>query len=467
MKRVLRFSILSLLLFVCGWINAATVVFDVATDKAAEGATAGKWSITKDGITLTCSNGIGGNGTDYRLYKSSTLTVTGTENIKSINLTCQAKGTAKYGPGCFAEQEGYSYDAAVGTWIGDAATVTFTASANQVRATKIEVTYGEGKVIAAPAIEGTESFLEGQEVFVMVVAADGCTLAYTTDGTEPTAANKIDANKTTVSVKETTTIRAISIDADGNVSPIASKTFTMVNPEALTISDCLDLTANKNWVKLMLDDAVVTYVDGHNYFVKQGVDCMMFYSFTGEDVPTFKVGDHISGYLIGDFVYYNGIPELKPNVLTNDFDSEFTVESKGDADYSFNVKVADILAKQYIASYVHIDNVTITSGEVSGKTAYYAEQDGNKIRLYGGDSVVKELAGNGKQYTLYALFNSIYSGDAQLKPVKVVEKTTGIDNVENAGTAEPAAIYNLNGVRMPAAKKGSVNIIGGKKIYVK
>ena len=54
--------------------------------------------------------------------------------------TCTANGTTKQGPGCFAAQDGYSYEGKIGTWVGNAAAVNFTAESNQVRATTIEVT---------------------------------------------------------------------------------------------------------------------------------------------------------------------------------------------------------------------------------------------------------------------------------------------------------------------------------------
>ena len=98
------------------------------------------YEITKDGVTLSVSNGVVTNG-QYRIYKSQTLVVTSTGgNIKSIEFTCTKEGTVKEGPGCFTAADGtYTYEGKVGTWTGDASTVTFTASSNQVRATKIVV----------------------------------------------------------------------------------------------------------------------------------------------------------------------------------------------------------------------------------------------------------------------------------------------------------------------------------------
>jgi hypothetical protein len=102
---------------------------------------------------MTVSSGILGsynNEAHYRIYKNQTLTLTSTVgNIVSVEFTCTANNDAKYGPGCFTWSTGdYSYSGAVGTWIGSANEVVFTASTNQVRASQIVV-----KVATATGVE--------------------------------------------------------------------------------------------------------------------------------------------------------------------------------------------------------------------------------------------------------------------------------------------------------------------------
>ena len=133
------------------------IVFDADVDKGNAGTNsdnAAAYQITKNGVTLDVTSGILGtwnNENHYRIYKNQTLTVTSTVgNIAKIEFTCTANGDEKYGPGCFTASTGeYGHDgAAVGTWTGDAATITFTASANQVRATQIVVT-----LVSATAVD--------------------------------------------------------------------------------------------------------------------------------------------------------------------------------------------------------------------------------------------------------------------------------------------------------------------------
>ena len=104
-----------------------------------------KFDVVKDGVTLSCSSGTI-TADQFRFFKSQTLTVSSTAgNITSIEFTCTALNDTKYGPGSFGELEGYSYADKVGTWIGSAASVTFSTTNNQVRATQVVVTIdGEG-----------------------------------------------------------------------------------------------------------------------------------------------------------------------------------------------------------------------------------------------------------------------------------------------------------------------------------
>ncbi len=129
------------------WADDVTVTFTAGTDLGSYSNTTDASNgdqVTKDGVTVAVSNGLMA-AAQYRFYKSSTVTVTSTVgDITKIVFTCEASGTTKYGPGCFAEQDGYTYSDATGTWTGSASSVSFTASSNQVRASKIVVTVGEG-----------------------------------------------------------------------------------------------------------------------------------------------------------------------------------------------------------------------------------------------------------------------------------------------------------------------------------
>jgi hypothetical protein len=97
---------------------------------------------TVGGVTVTISNGLV-NGTQRRVYKSQTMEITAPSGkaISKIVITCTAEGANQYGPGCFVVDTGsYTYASYDGTWTGNASSVTFTASTNQVRITNMIVT---------------------------------------------------------------------------------------------------------------------------------------------------------------------------------------------------------------------------------------------------------------------------------------------------------------------------------------
>ena len=137
------------LLLLCGVCNvwgADSITFN---DGAGWSSNAGSqtYSDPNSGITIATSNGVY-NG-NYRAYKNATFTVSSSNgNITKIEVTCTAKGTAQYGPGCFAlSSEGgtYEYGDNTGTWEGSSNSVVLTAESNQVRMTSITVTYTGGE----------------------------------------------------------------------------------------------------------------------------------------------------------------------------------------------------------------------------------------------------------------------------------------------------------------------------------
>ena len=123
------------------------LIFDADADQGNAGTdsnNAAEYTITKDGVTMTVSQGILGtfnNEKHYRIYKNQTITITSTAgNLKEIVFTCTANNDEKYGPGNFTYDSGdYVYSGPNGQWKGDASMVVFTASTNQVRASQIAV----------------------------------------------------------------------------------------------------------------------------------------------------------------------------------------------------------------------------------------------------------------------------------------------------------------------------------------
>lgn len=171
MNKLLRnFFIAAMAVMSVGAMAQTTVTFDAAADKGTKTASdPGEDQVTKDGVTIAVSNGAMNLQDQYRCYKGATFTITSTVgNITKVEVSCTAEGDAKYGPGCFTDATAgaYAFEGKVGTWTGDAASFTMTASTNQVRMNTVIVTIGgsaeqsqekvwDFTVIPAQIVDGT------------------------------------------------------------------------------------------------------------------------------------------------------------------------------------------------------------------------------------------------------------------------------------------------------------------------
>lgn len=142
------------------------VIFDATKDKDEDNTAQGAGSITKDNVTFSCTSGILGNGSEYRLYKNSTTTIKTTDGskISKIEFTCLSGNPASG----FADQSGWSTTGNNGIWEGEAQSVSFTASGAQVRATQIKVT----------VVQSTNPSISADDVTIADIATSG-EIAYT------------------------------------------------------------------------------------------------------------------------------------------------------------------------------------------------------------------------------------------------------------------------------------------------
>lgn len=292
MKKTLRF-LFTLLLVAVGTVGFAqtTVTFTAGTDKGSQtnAGVAGD-KVTKDGITIETTSGnsafgITGSNANYRFAKSSVTTFSSTVgNITSVVFNCTASGTTKYGPGCFASPNvgSYTTNGKVGTWTGDAASFTLTASSNQVRATSIVVTYtpsGSTTTVGTPSITGTTPFEESTTV--TITATNAASIYYTTDGNDPDdrAGTEYTAPFT---LTESATVKAIAYDSEGSGSSIASKEFVKTDPNVkggqnnpYTPSELAALSSTE--YSAITDSIYVKGIVSRNYSFNSNYGSMRYY----------------------------------------------------------------------------------------------------------------------------------------------------------------------------------------------
>lgn len=360
MKNYLRYAFIAVLAFICNVSFGQTVVtFTAEKDKGSfdatqDGTGAGADKITKDGVTIQTSNGAFA-ATDYktqvaqyRIYKSETFTVSSTVgNITKVVITCTANGTAKYGPGSFT---GDNYKASTGkdgTWSGNAAKLTLTASSNQVRATKVEVTIGgeTGGETPTPPVEETKA----ENIAAFKALASGTTATLTLKNAQVVYKNvyttkKSGATNTEYYVRDASgAIQFFNTDLELNVNQVINGTvevkYTLFNelPEAtktantsaekLTITDgetavptkvtVADLTSNKYFCDLVtVENAnIISETSGTytNQYLTNGTDKVMIYDkFKTKTNITNGEGFDVTGILVTAKLSGNTIKEFAP-----------------------------------------------------------------------------------------------------------------------------------------------------------
>ena len=178
----LRFLLSALMLCLTISVQAGEVTFNGATDTNGK-ADAGADQLTKNGVTLSVSNGYLASGDgQYRTYKGQTLTISSTVGaITKVVFTCTANDDTKYGPGCFTVATGnYTYEGNTGTWTGAANEVVFTAEHNAVRATEILVTV-DGDVPVDPDPVGPDPDPEPSATYTSIAGMKAASTADKTD----------------------------------------------------------------------------------------------------------------------------------------------------------------------------------------------------------------------------------------------------------------------------------------------
>lgn len=473
-----------------------------------EAATSANYSTEKDGVTVSVTASTVTND-QLRIFKNQTITISSTVgNMTKVVFTCTANGTAKYGPGCFEEHEGYTFEAngKVGTWEGDAASLTLKASSDQVRVTEIVVTIGEGGGSSKTATsidfsgnyltkftqgkDGNSADLPTATVKAGDKAVDGATVTWSLikgsnwkADSDPT----IDGNKIVFgdhSCGELTVKAAF----EGNDNYEASnKTYTLNAYKGyMAIKSILEdypVVGGDSWKgkeaewkagylvsywqvdnNLTSKEALVTYVNGMYTYIKDDEGCLLLY---GNNLG-FKQGDKISGDLgnnkmgaiYGTLKAYNGLLELQ----TTANDIEFVVKSSDNTVEPKTITI-DKLTQENMNEYVQIFNAEFVEANSKNLTFKVGE---TTLAVYNQFGVDVESLAVGEKYALTGFASIYYKNEVVNNQLYLVDFTkydpSGINNVR--ANKFQGAIYNLRGQRVMTPAKG-LYIRDGKKFFVK
>lgn len=432
MIKTLRFTLMAVMMLICGAISAQTVVtFTAGTDKS-EGAT-----LTKDGITLTLKEGtsISGLGklatAEYRLYKGNILTVSSTiGNITNIEFTCTANNTAKYGPGCFAAQNGYTFKDKVGTWVGNATSVDFTAESAQVRAKTIKVTVGgaAGETKKAAKLAFSEEKVN-HEV--------GTAFTAPTFSWETTATVKFSSDNEAVATVNAEGVIALGTEegkavitaesAENDTYAAGKATCTVYVWHYVTYKKATAIESGKKYL-------IVAQRDGNTYYA---MPCKESYKY---------------GYLS---------TVMKEGTL-----DELKVESSYDDNFVFAECEDGYSIQDCYGRYLYMDDDPNHKSFQLGTepVAWEVEaSDNGTFSITNNGQFIQFGEGTFTSFGAYAT-----KQDNTVLPMlfKMVEGTTGINNIQTTTAVKNNVMYNIAGQRVNKDYKGLV-IMNGKKMMVK
>ena len=252
------------------------------------------------------------------------------------------------------------------------ATFTIETNGKYAVVTKIEVIPNNSSTVTVtPPTFSLESGFYTEAQSITLSAADGCTIYYTTDGKNPN--NTSTTYTAPIGISETTTIKAIAYDAEGNVSSVVTRDY-----EFPVI--CENIAAAKNVedgtiVKVILTDAQVLFANETDIMLRDASGAIDLYQIGIEGLTTNNI---VNGSIIATTDSYLNMPELTSNDHTSTTDLTIT-----DGEPAEPKDVASLTdATNYVCDLVRL-NGNVTSEQSGQYTNYYInDAEGNRVQLY-------------------------------------------------------------------------------------
>ncbi len=210
---------------------------------------------------------------------------------------------------------------------------------------------------------------------------DNLPIYYTIDGTDPTESETAVLYTGAITIEQTTTVKAAA--KSGNTwSNVVTHIYTIVPVYAdiAALKDAITATSASEAVDMYvtLTNAVVTYINGSNYYIEDGSAGILIYN-SSDGVKNFltKTGLKLNGDMKAAGYIYNGLYQLTKNF---DF-TGVTAEEGADIPVT-EVTIAQLNENllQYESKRVKVVDATVSSALASRKATI--KQNGNSIQIY-------------------------------------------------------------------------------------
>lgn len=414
MNKILRYSFIALLAFICDFAFAGETTIDftkLTVTKTDDGYTLKSGDFTfaavkNNGGTAPTQND---NSKDLRHYAKNTLTITGAKMTKIVFAMSEA-GLKQWAD--ITASEGkitIDKDAKTTTW------------ENATGSTAITLTVGDENKYGTNEKKKAGQF----DISSVVITSDGQGGGETpTPPAEETKAENIAAFKAL---------------ASGTTATLTLKNAQVVYKNVYTTKSGTTNT---------------------EYYIRDVSGAIQFFN-TGLDL---KVNQILNGTVEVKYSPYNDMPEAAKSTNTS---AEKLTITDGEAAVPTKVTVADLATDKYLCDLVSVENVNITTEEEGTYTNNYLVSGDDKVMIYDKFKTNVTIS-EGEGYDVTGvLVTAKLSGKIvkELAPISA-PVPTGINNITTEATDANAPAYNLSGQRVGKNAKG-VLIKNGKKYVVK
>lgn len=414
MNKILRYSFIALLAFICDFAFAGETTIDFT--KLTVTTKDGGYTLKSGDFTFAAVKNNGGtaptqnsNSKDLRHYAKNTLTITGAKMTKIVFAMSDA-GLKQWAD--ITASEGkitIDKDAKTTTW------------ENATGSTAITLTVGDENKYGTNEKKKAGQF----DISSVVITSDGQGGGETpTPPAEETKAENIAAFKAL---------------ASGTTATLTLKNAQVVYKNVYTTKSGATNT---------------------EYYVRDASGAIQFYN-TGLDL---KVNQILNGTVEVKYSPFNDMPEAAKSTNTS---AEKLTITDGEAAVPTKVTVADLATDKYLCDLVTVENVNITTEEEGNYTNNYLVSGDDKVMIYDKFKTNVTISdGEGFDVT-GVLVTAKLSGKIvkELAPISA-PVPTGINNITTEATDANAPAYNLSGQRVGKNAKG-VLIKNGKKYVVK
>lgn len=413
MNKILRYSFIALLAFICDFAFAGETTIDFT--KLTVTTKDGGYTLKSGDFTFAAVKNNGGtaptqnsNSKDLRHYAKNTLTITGAKMTKMVFTMSDA-----------GKKQWATVTASEGTMTVDKTKGTATWE-NTNGSSSVTLTVGDNNDFGSNTKKKAGQF----DISSVVITSDGQGGGETpTPPAEETKAENIAAFKAL---------------ASGTTA-----TLTLKNAQVVY----------KN---------VYTTKSGTNteYYVRDASGAIQFFNTDLE----LNVNQVINGTVEVTYSPYNEMPEAKKTANTS---AEKLTITDGEAAVPTKVTVADLTSDKYLCDLVTVENANIISETSGTYTNQYLTNGTDKVMIYDKFKTKTSITdGEGFDVT-GILVTAKLSGNIikELAPISA-PVPTGINSITTDATDANAPVYNLSGQRVGKNAKG-VLVKNGKKYVVK